>query len=159
MWGCSFKLDGDTWGWLEIDAATGEIRTKGELDRETVETFEVTVTAFEKGEMMEVVTVTSGSKKERTFFKNIVPFPSFQDNPTMSSERVVNVRLLDVNDNFPKLVESKVFICVKKPEPVVLTATDKDNAPFSQPFTFSLANGRKSPNWELTSIDGTEANT
>ncbi|XP_056902226.1 cadherin-17 [Takifugu flavidus] len=123
----SFKLDGDTWGWLEIDAATGEIRTKGELDRETVETFEVTVTAFEK------------------------------DNPTMSSERVVNVRLLDVNDNFPKLVESKVFICVKKPEPVVLTATDKDNAPFSQPFTFSLANGRKSPNWELTSIDGSTA--
>ncbi|XP_011603960.2 cadherin-17 [Takifugu rubripes] len=123
----SFKLDGDTWGWLEIDAATGEIRTKGELDRETVETFEVTVTAFEK------------------------------DNPTMSSERVVSVRLLDVNDNFPKLVESKVFICVKKLEPVVLTATDKDNAPFSQPFTFSLANGRKSPNWELTSIDGSTA--
>lgn len=76
----------------------------------------------------------------------------------MSSERVVNVRLLDVNDNSPKLVESKVFICMKKPmEPVILTATDKDNAPFSQPFTFAL--GRKFANWDLTSIDGTEANT
>lgn len=73
----------------------------------------------------------------------------------MSSERVVSVRLLDVNDNSPKLVESKVFICAQKPEPVVLRATDKDEAPFSLPFTFTL----KSHNWELTSIDGTEANT
>lgn len=77
----------------------------------------------------------------------------------MSSERVVSVRLLDVNDNFPKLEETKVFICVKKPEPVVLRATDKDNAPFSQPFTFTLGDGRRFSNWELTSVDGTEANT
>lgn len=49
----SFKLEGDTQGWLEIDAATGEIKTKEVLDRETLETFEVTVTAFEKGEMRE----------------------------------------------------------------------------------------------------------
>ncbi|XP_042371466.1 cadherin-17-like, partial [Plectropomus leopardus] len=43
-----FKLDGDTRGWLEIDTATGEIKTKDKLDRETVDTFEVTVVAFEK---------------------------------------------------------------------------------------------------------------
>lgn len=49
----SFKLEGDTRGWLEIDAATGEIKTIEKLDRETLETFEVTVTAFEKGEMRE----------------------------------------------------------------------------------------------------------
>lgn len=48
---CSFKLDGDTEGWLEIDPATGEIKTKENLDREKLETFKVTVTAFEKGEM------------------------------------------------------------------------------------------------------------
>lgn len=77
----------------------------------------------------------------------------------MSSERVVHVRLLDVNDNHPKLMETKVFICMRKPEPVVLRATDKDAAPFSQPFTFTLGEGKKSPNWDLTSIDGTEANT
>ncbi len=49
---CSFKLDGDTQGWLEIDAATGEIKTKDKLDRETLDTFKVTVTAFEKGEIL-----------------------------------------------------------------------------------------------------------
>lgn len=75
----------------------------------------------------------------------------------MSSERVLSVRLLDVNDNFPKLVENKVFFCAKKPDPVILRATDGDAAPFSQPFTFVLASGKKSPNWELTSVDGTEA--
>lgn len=93
------------------------------------------------------------------FFKNAVLFLSFQDNPAMSSERVVNVRLLDVNDNHPKLAESNVFICAKTREPVILSATDNDNAPFSQPFTFTLGDGKRFPNWDLTSIDGREANT
>lgn len=43
-------MDGDTKGWLEIDAATGEIKTKQKLDRESLESLEITVTAFEKGE-------------------------------------------------------------------------------------------------------------
>lgn len=74
----------------------------------------------------------------------------------MFAERVVNVRLLDVNDNVPKLVESKAFVCVKKPEPVIITATDGDDPPFAQPFTFVLGSGKKSPNWDLSSVDGTE---
>ncbi|KAM9353461.1 LOW QUALITY PROTEIN: cadherin-17 [Symphorus nematophorus] len=123
----SFKLDGDKQGWLEIDTATGQIKTREKLDRETVESFDVTVTAFEKG------------------------------NPEKSSERVLSVRLLDVNDNYPKLIETQAFICVKKPEPVIIKAKDVDGAPFSQPFTFSFEKGKKSLNWELTTIDGTTA--
>uniref|UniRef100_H3DLZ2 Cadherin 17, LI cadherin (liver-intestine) n=1 Tax=Tetraodon nigroviridis TaxID=99883 RepID=H3DLZ2_TETNG len=123
----SFKLDGDTQDWLEIDASTGEIKTKAKLDRETLETFEVKVTAFEK------------------------------NNPKMSAESVVNVRLLDVNDNVPRLVEKEVFICARKPEPVILTATDGDDPPFAQPFTFVLGSGKKSPNWDLSSVDGSTA--
>ncbi|XP_076593748.1 cadherin-17 [Chaetodon auriga] len=122
-----FKLDGDTQGWLEIDAETGQIKTKGKLDRETLEAFEVTVTAFEKG------------------------------NPQKSSERVVSVRLLDVNDNVPKLIETKAFICVKKPEPVLIKAKDADSSSFSYPFTFTLGSGKKSPNWELRTVDATTA--
>ncbi|XP_040021999.2 cadherin-17 [Gasterosteus aculeatus] len=123
----SFKMDGDTRGWLTIDAATGEIKTKDKLDREIQETFEVTVTAFEK------------------------------DNPVKLSERVVHVRLLDVNDNVPKLMETQAFICVRKPQPVIIKAQDADSSPFSQPFTFAFAHGKKSPNWELKSIDATAA--
>ncbi|XP_049902789.1 cadherin-17 [Epinephelus moara] len=122
-----FKLEGDTRGWLEINEATGEIKTKDKLDRETVETFKVTVTAFEK------------------------------EHPEMSAESVVTVWLLDVNDNVPKLMETQAFICVKKPEPVIIKAQDTDSAPFSQPFTFAFAHGKKSPNWDLKSIDGTSA--
>lgn len=74
----------------------------------------------------------------------------------MSAERVVNVRLLDVNDNFPKLVENQVFICVQKPEPVIIKATDPDDPPFAQPFTFVLGSNKVSPNWDLSIVDGTE---
>ncbi|XP_059196213.1 cadherin-17 isoform X2 [Centropristis striata] len=123
----SFKLEGDTQGWLEINAATGEIKTKDKLDREALEAFEVTVTAFEK------------------------------ENPEKSSERVVSVRLLDVNDNIPKLTETQAFICVKKSQPVIIKAQDADSAPFSEPFTFGFAHGKKSQNWELKNIDGTSA--
>ncbi|KAG7242032.1 hypothetical protein INR49_024077 [Caranx melampygus] len=127
MPGLHFKLDGDTRGWLQIDAATGEIKTKEKLDRETVESFEVTVTAFEK------------------------------ENPAMTAERAVKVRLLDVNDNYPTLVEKDAFICMMQPKPVLIKARDGDSAPFSEPFTFSFANQKKSPNWELTAVDGTSA--
>uniref|UniRef100_UPI0037E79FAD cadherin-17 n=1 Tax=Semicossyphus pulcher TaxID=241346 RepID=UPI0037E79FAD len=122
-----FKLDGDTQGWLQIDAATGQIKTKNKLDREILEAFEVTVTAFEK------------------------------ENPEMSSERVLSVRLLDVNDNVPKLLENQAFICMQKPGPVVIKAQDSDSPPFSQPFTFTLGSGKKSPNWDLKVLDGTTA--
>ncbi|XP_034553892.1 cadherin-17 [Notolabrus celidotus] len=123
----SFKLDGDTRGWLAIDAATGVITTKDKLDRETLEAFDVTVTAFEKAK------------------------------PEMSSERVLSVRLVDVNDNIPKLLESQAFICKQKPQPVIIRAQDTDSAPFSQPFTFTLGSGKKSPNWALKIVDGTTA--
>lgn len=52
-----FKLDGDSQGWLEIDSVTGEIRTKEKLDREKQETFEVTITAFEKGKERKTVSL------------------------------------------------------------------------------------------------------
>lgn len=62
-----------------------------------------------------------------------------------------------MNDNFPKLMETQAFICAKKPEPIIIKAQDTDSAPFSEPFTFSFifAHGKKSPNWDLKSIDGT----
>ncbi|XP_004078163.1 cadherin-17 [Oryzias latipes] len=122
-----FKLDGDSQGWLEIDAASGEIKTKEKLDREKLETFEVSVIVFEK------------------------------ENPEKYSEQSLHVRLLDVNDNYPKLIEKVAFICTKDLKPVILKAEDGDSAPFSQPFVFSFADHKKSPNWELRQIDETTA--
>ncbi|KAM9782826.1 cadherin-17 [Neosynchiropus ocellatus] len=123
----SFKMEGDSMGWLELDPASGQIKTKGKMDREALDVLTVTITAFEK------------------------------ENPSMSSQREVSVRLLDVNDNVPKLVESQAFICVKKPQPVIIRAQDPDDAPYSQPFTFAFAHGKKSPNWVLQPVDGASA--
>ena len=81
------------------------------------------------------------------------------ENPKMATERVYTVRLQDVNDNHPKLKESQAFICTKGPQPVVLRASDPDSFPFSEPFTFSFPQGKKSPNWEITTVDGTPHHT
>jgi hypothetical protein len=43
-------MEGDVNGWLVLDAATGEVKTKAKLDRETLEVLELTITAFEQGE-------------------------------------------------------------------------------------------------------------
>ncbi|XP_054904062.1 cadherin-17 [Poeciliopsis prolifica] len=121
----SFKLDGDEKGWLEINPATGEIKTKTKMDRETLETFDVTVTAFEK------------------------------KNPDQSSEHIVHIRLLDVNDNVPKLTKSNGFICMQDIKPLIIEANDGDADPFSGPLDFSFA--KKSPNWKLTKRDDSSA--
>ncbi|XP_076868810.1 cadherin-17 [Brachyhypopomus gauderio] len=122
-----FKLEGDEQDWLQLDADSGELKTKGTLDRELVETLTVRIIAYE----------TEGQNQ--------------------AIEKEVSIRLMDVNDNIPKLQQSQGFICVKKPEPLLLTAVDADAPPFAEPFTFTVYAGRKSPNWEITPVDGTSA--
>lgn len=70
------------------------------------------------------------------------------------TEGKVSIQLMDVNDNYPKLQKTQGFICVKKPEPLLLSAVDGDAEPFERPFTFTLQPARKSPNWEITPVDG-----
>ncbi|XP_047455537.1 cadherin-17 isoform X2 [Mugil cephalus] len=123
----NYKMEGDEKDWLEIDSATGQIKTKKALDREELEAFDVTVTAFEK------------------------------ENPEKSSEQVVHVRLLDVNDNYPKLTESQAFICMQNPKPIILKAKDGDSDPFSAPFNFTFDNDKKSANWQLKTASETTA--
>lgn len=43
-------MEGDEHNWLELDADTGELKTKAALDRETVEQITLTVIAYETGE-------------------------------------------------------------------------------------------------------------
>ncbi|XP_036414174.1 cadherin-17 [Colossoma macropomum] len=122
-----FKLEGDEQGWFEVDPDSGELKTKAEMDREVVDQLKVRIIAYE----------TEGQKQE--------------------TEKEVSIQLLDVNDNFPKLQKTQGFMCVKNPTPLVLTAVDADAPPFGEPFTFALQMARKSPNWEITPVDGTSA--
>lgn len=86
---------------------------------------------------------------------NYFRFPP-EAHPEKSSEHVLSVRVLDVNDNVPKLMENQAFICVKKLEPILVRASDADSVPYSQPFTFSLEKETKYSNWKLEPVDGTD---
>lgn len=44
-----FKLEGDEQGWLDLNAETGELKTKTGLDREVVDQFTVRIIAYETG--------------------------------------------------------------------------------------------------------------
>lgn len=44
-----FKLEGDEQGWLDLNAETGELKTKAGLDREVVDQFTVRIIAYETG--------------------------------------------------------------------------------------------------------------
>ncbi|XP_073703597.1 cadherin-17 [Garra rufa] len=120
-----FKMEGDEHNWLELDAGSGELKTKAALDRETVEKISLTIIAYE----------TEGDKQE--------------------AEMKVDIHLLDVNDNYPKLEKTQGFICIQDMTPLKLTAVDKDADPYGEPFTFSM--NRKSPNFEIKPLDGNSA--
>lgn len=64
----------------------------------------------------------------------------------------VDIHLLDVNDNYPKLQKTQGFICIQDMTPLTLNAVDKDADPYGEPFTFSI--NRKSPNFEIKPLDG-----
>ncbi|KAI2655212.1 Cadherin-17 [Labeo rohita] len=120
-----FKMEGDEHNWLELDAGSGELKTKAALDRETVEKISLTIIAYE----------TEGDKQE--------------------AEMKVDIHLLDVNDNYPKLEKTRGFICIQDMTPLTLTAVDKDSDPYGEPFTFSL--NRKSQNFEVKPLNGNSA--
>lgn len=43
-------MEGDEHNWLELDADSGELKTKAALDREMVEQISLTIIAYETGE-------------------------------------------------------------------------------------------------------------
>ncbi|KAJ8394568.1 hypothetical protein AAFF_G00043710 [Aldrovandia affinis] len=124
----SYKLEGDVKNWLELNATSGEIKTKAKLDHEEVAVYAIKVTAYEK------------------------------ELPENEVQADVSIQILNVNDNFPKLTEKQGFICVKDATPLVLHAEDNDGPPFGQPFTFTLAQPKKFSNFQIHAVDGTSAN-
>lgn len=44
-----FKLEGDEHGWLDLNAKSGELKTKAALDREVVDQLTVQIIAYELG--------------------------------------------------------------------------------------------------------------
>lgn len=77
--------------------------------------------------------------------------------PPASGTGTLQIYLLDINDNAPKVFPQEAEIC-EKPEPnaINITAVDGDLNPNAGPFAFELAHRpfdvRK--NWTITRISG-----
>lgn len=87
-----------------------------------------------------------------TFGKYYNLFGFLSEGDKQEGEMKVNIHLVDVNDNYPKLQWKQNFICMQDMTPLTLTAVDKDSDPYGEPFTFSI--NRKSPNFEIKPVDG-----
>lgn len=61
----------------------------------------------------------------------------------------------DVNDNVPVLPTPDMVLCEKEGElgSVLVVAEDKDQRPFSDPFSFSLPHDHDGK-WSLTKVNG-----
>lgn len=67
----------------------------------------------------------------------------------------VIIQVEDVNDNMPTIPAGNLVLCQKKGElgSLMIVAEDKDQAPFSSPFTFSLPQDNDGK-WSLTRFNG-----
>lgn len=77
--------------------------------------------------------------------------------PPASGTGTLQIFLLDINDNAPRVSPQEVEIC-EKPDPnaINITAFDGDLSPNAGPFVFELANRPADVrrNWTITRISG-----
>ncbi|KAJ8336812.1 hypothetical protein SKAU_G00380320 [Synaphobranchus kaupii] len=124
-----FELS-DPASWINVVEKTGELKITNTVDRES---------DFVQNGMynMTLKAVDASSK---------------------SCTGTVIIQVLDENDNIPTTGEKELVICEKKGElgSVLVVAEDKDQKPFSDPFTFRLPDGHDRT-WTLKTVDDTSA--
>lgn len=67
----------------------------------------------------------------------------------------VIIQIEDVNDNMPELPDGELVLCEKDGElgSVLVVAEDKDQPPFSGPFSFQMPQDRDDK-WSVTRFNG-----
>ncbi|KAL4646427.1 desmocollin-3-like, partial [Arapaima gigas] len=116
--------------WFDLSESTGELRTAGAVDRESLfvehNLYNITVRAVDASSKMATGTVI--------------------------------IHIEDVNDNAPNIPQMNLLLCSTDAElgSVVVMAEDSDDFPFAQPFTFNLADHRDNK-WTITSLNDTAA--
>ncbi|XP_019904919.2 cadherin-2 isoform X2 [Esox lucius] len=121
----------DPANWLEIDPVNGRISTIAVLDRES---------PYVKNNLYNVTFMASDNGV-----------------PPASGTGTLQMYLLDINDNAPRVFPPEVEMC-EKPEPngINITANDPDLTPNAGPFAFELANRPADArrNWTLSHLNG-----
>ncbi|KAG7316655.1 hypothetical protein KOW79_020196 [Hemibagrus wyckioides] len=106
-----YKLT-DPGSWISVMSNTGELKTAMTIDREsplvTNNMYNITVKAVDKSQK--------------------------------SGTGTVMILIEDVNDNTPEINKTDLVVCDKgtKQDPVLINAIDRDEKPYSDPFTFEL---------------------
>ncbi|XP_043978608.1 cadherin-like protein 26 [Gambusia affinis] len=119
----TYKVENDTAGWMNINPQTGDITTRKMVDRESDHVINGVYTlmlhAVDKGE------------------------------PPMTGTATLQIHLIDVNDNVPKLAVNHVDVCMSDGQtPTNISAHDLDGAPYGGPFNFELLGDVKGQ-WKL----------
>lgn len=85
----------------------------------------------------------------------------FPGEPKASGTGTIQIHLLDINDNAPRVFPQETEMC-EKPEPnaMNITALDGDLNPNAGPFAFELAHRPSDVrrNWTITRISGETRN-
>ncbi|CAJ1072356.1 desmocollin 2 like [Xyrichtys novacula] len=119
----------DPGSWIDINRDNGELRVANTIDRESP--------FVKNGEYPVIVkAVDAGSK-------------------TGTGTIIIDIE--DENDNKPTIPGSELVLCEKQGEmgSVLVVAEDKDESPFSSPFSFSLPSNDGT--WSLTKVNDTTA--
>ncbi|XP_037313109.2 desmocollin 2-like protein isoform X1 [Pungitius pungitius] len=120
----------DPASWINVDRNTGELRVANTIDRES---------DFVQGGIYNI-TVRAVDATAKTGTGTVI------------------IVVEDVNDNVPTLPSRELVLCEKEGElgSIRVTAEDKDQAPFSSPFSFSLPSGHDGK-WSITKFNDTSA--
>ncbi|XP_039998688.1 desmocollin 2 like [Xiphias gladius] len=127
--GIKYYKDSDPASWINVDRSTGELRVANTIDRESP--------FLQNGIYNITMKAIDASSKTGT--------------------GTVIIQVEDVNDNVPAL-PNKLVLCEKEGElgSVLVVAEDKDQSPFSSPFSFSLPQ-EKDGKWSVTRLNDTAA--
>uniref|UniRef100_K9J7L9 Cadherin-13 n=1 Tax=Xenopus tropicalis TaxID=8364 RepID=K9J7L9_XENTR len=124
----------DEAGWLYINPLNGTINTTSPLDRESTFVLNNTYTAL-------ILAIDNGS-------------------PPATGTGTFQITLEDINDNAPFIHPTSAYVCEDSKDltVVILSASDRDLHPNSDPFKFELSKQTGSDKaWKITQLNHTHA--
>lgn len=122
----TYYIGNDPAGWLSVNPENGIITGNGQLDRESIFVKNNTYKAI-------ILAVDNGS-------------------PTATGTGTLQLILLDVNDNGPFLEVQEAIMCLKSPDPLTINIIDRDEKPFTSPFTAEI-NREARDNWTVAVLN------